>query len=174
MVRIIEMKNKKWTYLLILFLTTHLVSCKPKENESPNKEQKGSNLFLYYKKNNWHYPIEIDTSAICYDKGIETDNKLTPVGLKQKIFDWCVSDNILAKHPNDQSIRIYDIDLSPVNKSKYKLTCRIDFYREGEIKDGAVPPVEGHGIVENKVLQQKEIAVLILGHDTLTFLNWKQ
>lgn len=168
------MKDKKWTCLLILFLTTHLMSCNPKENESRNKEQKGSELLLYYKKNNWQYPVEIDTTAIRYDKSIETDNKLIPAVLKQKIFDWCVSDSILDKHYNDQSVRIYDIDLLPLNKSKYKLTCRIDFYRKGEIKDGAVAPVEGHGIVENKFLRQKEIAVLILDHDTLTFSNWKQ
>jgi hypothetical protein len=174
MLRIIKIKNKKWTYLLMLFLTSHLVNCNPKANESRDKEQEGSELILYYKKNNWEYPIEIDTSAIRYDKNIEIGNKLIPAVLKQKIFDWCVSDSILAKHSNDQSIRIYAVNLSPVNKFKHRLTCRIDFYREGEIKDGAVAPVEGHGIVENKFLRQKEIAVFILDHDTLIFSNWKQ
>lgn len=52
--------------------------------------------------------------------------------------------------------------------------CRVDFYREGEIKGGSVAPVEGHGIVENKFLRQREIAVFIFNRDSLTFLNWKQ
>lgn len=168
------MANTKWIYLLIFSLATYLMSCKPKSNQSFSKEKGNSKLFQYYKKNNWQYPIEIDASKIKYDKNIEIDNTLSPSVLKQKIFNWCVFDSILAKHFNDEAIRIYDIGLTTIKDPKYMLTCRIDFYREGDIIDGAVSPVEGHGIVENKFLRQKEIAIFFLNNDTLTFSNWKQ
>jgi len=162
--------------ILILSLVIFVSNCK---NKSHKKNQVSivpveSELMLYFKKNNWQFPIQVDTSRMKVILSNETQQGNVIFSIQGKLYEWCISDSIIFKHHANQAIRIHEIVVNEIDKSRFQIMCMIDFYENGEIRNGTVLPVEGHSIIENKFLRQREIAVLMLNHDTLTFSNWKQ
>jgi len=152
--------------ITLWFIVINLTGCKPKSgNNTPSSiVSMDSKLMVYYKENRWEYPIEIDTTGI----------QNGALHLKGKLYDWCIADSVLLKHRVDKALRIHSIGLENDRTAKEKVECIIDFYREGEINDGVVVPVEGHSVMENKFLRQRERAVLEFSQDKIVFSHWRQ
>jgi hypothetical protein len=165
------MTLNKWAYLATIYFTLFHISCNLNELNSPPEEGKNSGLHQFFNKNQWQYPIEINISNIGYENNLQSVQKIDPEILKQKIAGWCKSDSTLIENLS-QAVRVYNIIIGLKDSNTYKLTCQVDFYREAEIKDGAAAPVEGHAIIENKFLRQRETAALFINHDSLSFSHW--
>jgi len=142
-------------------------SCNTKLETSSQNSQ----LTQYYSKKNWSFPIEISLDSLQYPES--TDNKLAfnKDSLKKLFLNWYYSDSIFRKY--DSTVVISRVSIKTTKQLKPLISCFVDFYSPGEIKDGAVAPVEGHAIIENKFLRQREIAYLTLENSKLIFLHWQ-
>lgn len=165
---------KKNLCVCILLLVLIFSSCKDKRKpvEVQSHSQETGKLIEYYKKNNWAYPIEIVTDSIKYS-GSNKNIIISPDSLKALFIKWYYSDKILDVHRKGGTV-IYDIRIKWLSKSKAFINCSVDFYTEGEIKNGMVAPMEGQAIIENKFLRQREAAVLILENSSLAFSKWQR
>jgi hypothetical protein len=142
--------------------------------ESTTKQspkQADTSLVGFFKLKNWQYPIEIDTSAISYPKDLAANKPFSTVSLIRLLLKWYRSDSTF-KHYGPAAIVVSEMNIYQHSNLSYELSCRVDFYSKGEMINGVVIPVEGHGIVENKFLRQRETAIFSIVKDTLFFRNW--
>jgi hypothetical protein len=92
--------------------------------------------------------------------------------LRQFLLGWCYKDSLFRM--GDEGIRLFSFDIKKIKTLKiaYSLSCIVYFYKEGEVRKGIVMPVEGHGIVENKLLVRRERAYFQWKKNQLVFLKW--
>ncbi|MBC7388117.1 MAG: hypothetical protein H7329_02805 [Opitutaceae bacterium] len=164
-------KLRQVQILLLFFLS---LGCKPSSHEKDHTtivEKEDRILIHYFKRNNWNYPVEIDTNNM-YSNLKRRINDTIIFYLDKKIYNWCILDSVLLKNYPEQALRIYNIKLADSKSTKLVLSCGVSFYREGE-KEGPILPVEGHGIVERKFLRRNEVAYLTYYKGSIKFLKWE-
>lgn len=91
--------------------------------------------------------------------------------IKKLFSNWYRNDSVFKNYKN-AGIVISNFNIEKRPSSEFLIFCFVDFYSVGEMSRGAVIPLEGHGIVDNKFLKQREIAFFKIIKDTHIFSNW--
>ena len=148
------------------------------QEKSKEVNNASSRVMGYFSANSWNFPVDVELDSINYQlanidkKLIQTGERLDTALLRRQLVNWCYVDSLFKRKREGIKISTINVTEAKPLKREWTLNCIVDFYSDGEIRNGAVLPVEGRAIIDNKLLKQRERAYFLLTGGKLKFLKW--